>query len=164
MQEFLKMISSNSAYIFAALIVMIIILLILHIKNARRLKNLQDKYDNFMNGSGDQNIEELLQNYLKDLHIVQGEQAKLIKFTNDIYENMKLCIQNIGVVRYNPFDDMGGDFCFAIALLDNNHNGIILNGIHSRETTHVYAKSVTKGMSEYKLSEEEQQALKQAII
>ena len=67
------------------------------------------------------------------------------------------------MVRYSAFKDTGSDLSFALALLDENNNGVVLNGIYSREMSNIYAKPVEQAKSHYTLSEEEQQAIQQAI-
>lgn len=71
-------------------------------------------------------------------------------------------LQKTAVVRFNPFRNTGGDQSFVLALLDNHDTGFLLTSIHSREGTRVYVKPVQYGNSEYTLSTEEQEALKQA--
>ena len=76
---------------------------------------------------------------------------------------MTKCIQKVGIVRYNAFKDTGSDLSFALALLDENNDGVVLNGIYSREMSNIYAKPVKNGKSSYTISEEEQQAINDAI-
>ena len=61
-------------------------------------------------------------------------------------------IQKVGLIRYNPFDEMGGNLCFALALLDGNDNGVVLNGIHSRTGSFTYAKPIEMGVSSFSAS------------
>jgi hypothetical protein len=72
-------------------------------------------------------------------------------------------IQKVGVVRYNPFADAGGDQSFAIALLDSQGTGIVVSSLHSRTETRVFAKPVQAGRSRYPLSDEEQDAIRKAL-
>ena len=72
-------------------------------------------------------------------------------------------MQKVGFVRYNAFKDTGSELSFALAILNRNNTGIILNGIYSRETSNIYAKSIENGKSEYRLSEEETIALNEAL-
>ena len=67
------------------------------------------------------------------------------------------------MVRYSAFKDTGSDLSFALAMLDDNNNGVILNGIYSREMSNIYAKQVTNGTAVNKLSEEEKEALQKAL-
>lgn len=72
-------------------------------------------------------------------------------------------IQRVGLVRFNPFEDTGGNQSFALALLDAGGTGVIVSSLHSRTGTRVYAKSITAGRSDGALSEEESAALRQAL-
>jgi hypothetical protein len=72
-------------------------------------------------------------------------------------------IQKVGVIRYNPFADAGGDQSFAIALLDAHGTGIVVSSLHSRTETRVFAKPVQAGRSRYPLSDEEQEAIRKAL-
>lgn len=71
-------------------------------------------------------------------------------------------IQHVGLVRYNPFGDTGGNQSFALALLDADADGIVLSSLHSRTTTRVYVKAILNGRSDATLSEEELAALRDA--
>ncbi len=68
-----------------------------------------------------------------------------------------------GIVKYDAFDDVGGKLSFAIALLDKNNTGFILNAIHSRDNCFFYIKEIVKGESYILLSSEEMDALRQAV-
>lgn len=71
-------------------------------------------------------------------------------------------IQKMSLVRFNPFEEMGGDHSFSVALLDGNDTGIIITGLHTRERTRVYIKDVKKGKTRYELSKEEKRVLAKA--
>lgn len=75
---------------------------------------------------------------------------------------MKYCTQKVGVVRYNAIEKVGADLSFAIAMLDAEDNGIVLNGIYSRDGSYVYSKPVQNGQSTYQLSDEEKEAIRLA--
>lgn len=68
-------------------------------------------------------------------------------------------LQKMGIVRFNPFKDTGGDHSFSVALLDGKDTGLILTGLHTRERTRLYLKAVKKGKSEHDLSREEKEAV-----
>ncbi len=73
-------------------------------------------------------------------------------------------VQRLGVVRFNPFEDTGSNQSFALALLNDRGDGVVISSLHSRQSTRIYLKPVNGGRSETALSEEEAQALKQAGI
>lgn len=71
----------------------------------------------------------------------------------------KFHIQKLGLVRFNPFKETGGDHSFSLVLLDAKDTGIVITGLHTRERTRIYMKTVKEGKSEFELSEEEKKAL-----
>jgi hypothetical protein len=72
-------------------------------------------------------------------------------------------IQRVGLVRYNPFEDTGGNQSFALALTDGRGDGFVISSLHSRTGTRVYAKTVSQGRSDGALSAEEREALRLAL-
>jgi hypothetical protein len=75
----------------------------------------------------------------------------------------KRAFQRVGLVRFNPFEDTGGNQSFALALLDGHGNGVVLSSLHARTGTRVYAKTLTGGRAEATLSSEETEALNRAL-
>jgi hypothetical protein len=71
-------------------------------------------------------------------------------------------VQHVGVVRYNPFEDTGSNQSFALALLDDRADGVVISSLHSRQATRLYLKPISGGRSEAALSAEETEALKKA--
>ncbi len=129
-----------------------------------RFSSLNRKYNNFMRKLGSSNsLEEDLQVYMSRVEKVEKQNAKTAKHVKNIEDNLTKCIQKVGMVRYSAFKDTGSDLSFALALLDENDNGVVLNGIYSREMSNIYAKPVEKGQSTYTISEEEAQAIEKAI-
>lgn len=72
-------------------------------------------------------------------------------------------LQHVGLVRFNPFGDVGGDQSYAVALLDGERSGVVLSSIYSRAGVRTYAKSVLDGASTHTLSDEEEAAIAQAL-
>jgi len=73
-------------------------------------------------------------------------------------------VQRVGLVRYNPFEDTGGNQSFALALLDGDANGVMLTSLHSRQATRVYLRTIVAGRCDAALSGEEAEALRQAGV
>ena len=76
-----------------------------------------------------------------------------------IEEDGKFHIQKVGLIRFNPFKELGGDHSFSLAILDSHDSGIIITSLHTRDRTRVYMKDVKKGKSGFELSSEEKKAL-----
>jgi len=71
-------------------------------------------------------------------------------------------VQRVGIVRFNPFEDTGGDQSFVVALLDAASNGVLLTSLHARAGTRIYLRTVIGGACDVTLSAEEVEALRQA--
>ncbi|MDP4007304.1 MAG: DUF4446 family protein, partial [bacterium] len=103
----------------------------------------------------------------------QKELAKRVKFLEERLERIgkelvelqkghEKSITKIGMVRFNPFGEIGGDQSFSIALLDSEDSGIVVTSHYGKDMQRVYAKPVKLGKAEYSLSEEEEEAIKKA--
>ena len=126
--------------------------------------SLNKKYKKFMKKLGEgKSIEEDLENYMYRVERIEKQHAEILGNIKSIEYNMEGCFQKIGIVRYSAYKDTGSDLSFAIALLDNNNSGIILNGIYSRELSNIFAKPIEKGTCKYTLTDEEKKALEQAM-
>jgi len=125
---------------------------------------LKNKYNKFMKKIGNgKNIEEDLENYMYRVERVERQNAEIISYCKNLDDEVAKCIQKVGMVRYSAFKDTGSDLSFAVAMLDENNDGVVFNGIYSREMSNIYAKPVKGGNSEYTLSEEEREAIRRAI-
>ncbi|MDP3778934.1 MAG: DUF4446 family protein [bacterium] len=72
-------------------------------------------------------------------------------------------IQKTGFVRFNPFQDTGGDNSFILVLLDRTNTGVVLSSLYMREGIRLYAKSVEGGKPKHVLSEEEKRVLEDTM-
>lgn len=117
----------------------------------------------FLKGRKVKDLEEVISEQLKRMKKTEGDVKKLFKWNKDLQETCDISITKVGLVRFNPFKDTGGDQSFVIALLDSNNNGLVLSSLYTREGTRIYTKPIKKGTSTYHLTKEEEQAIKKAI-
>lgn len=137
-----------------------VILAILVIINIIYTIMMKKKYLDFMKRLGNgKNLDEMLKKYLDDVREIKKDNSEIKAYYTKLDNDIDTCIQKIGLVRYNAFKDVGSDLSFAIAMLDRNDNGVILNGLYGSESSNIYAKPVKNGISKYQLSEEEKTAL-----
>ena len=87
---------------------------------------------------------------------------ELTKRVNLVEADGKLHVQKIGLVRFNPFRELGSDHSFSLAILDGEDSGTIITSLHTRDRTRVYMKAIKNGKSDADLSEEEKKALVKA--
>ena len=162
MENIIEMLKKDE-FILAMAIIMVVLLLAFIIIMIR-FSILNKRYKNFMKKLGKgENIEEDLQNYIYKVDRVEKQNAEISGQVNTIKQDLTKCIQKVGMFRYSAFKDTGSDLSFTLALLDENNDGVVLNGIYSREMSNIYAKPVKDGLSSYILSDEEKEAIRRAI-
>jgi hypothetical protein len=104
-------------------------------------------------------IEDVLEDCLSKVNGVVDKNKEIEYQLNTVERNMYYCVQKVGIVRYNGFDNVGSDLSFSIAMLDNNDDGIVLSSLYSRDSSSSYAKPIKVCKSKYALSVEELKAI-----
>lgn len=123
------------------------------VKLDRRYRRFISKFEK------EDNIEDTLRKYIDKVGEI-NEENKLIKANvKSLERQLTGCVQRIGMVRYNAFEDVGSELSFALAVLDNNENGYVLNAVYGRNSSSIFAKPIEGGTSSYTLSDEEIKAL-----
>jgi len=120
-------------------------------------------YRRLTQGVKKKNIFSVLNKLNKDFNSEVEKTEELGKKVTEIEKDIPCHIQKIGLVRFNPFAETGGNQSFCLALLDDNENGLVISSLHSRENTRVYAKPVKTGQEAgYPFSDEEKRAVQGA--
>ncbi len=160
----IELINGYLPYAMAFFICLNIVLIIILAFYIRKVNKLRRRFERFMTpNSKNHNVEAMLLENIKVMNEIKQEN-QLIKLEQDyINGRLKTCIQYMGIVRYNTFEDVGGDLSYAIALMDENKNGVVLNSLYYRQGCYTYGKPIIAGESKYQLSEEEQEAINKAI-
>ena len=148
---------------FYLIAIVILILLAWNIFLQIRLEKTRKRIKIFFKGKKTKDLEEVMTEQFRRIKGAEGNIKELFKWNEDLQEIVDISIQKVGVVRFNPFKDTGGDQSFAIALLDKSNNGLVISSLYGREGTRIYTKPIEKGNSTYHLSEEEKQAIQKAI-
>ena len=152
---------NNVIYILFGII---IILLLAFLVLLGKVIGLNKRYKKFMvKLGGGKDIQEDLENYMYRVERVEKQNADILNQINGLDKDLEGCIQKVGILRYSAFQDTGSDLSFTLALLNEDDNGVVFNGIYSREMSNIYAKPIENGKSKYTLSEEEKEAIKRAI-
>ncbi len=155
----------STEVLVVVLIVLTAALLALCIVNTVTIFKVKNRVNKFFGERGGlRDVETMLEEHLENNKMLDQKFDMISESIESINARLAKCLQNVSLVRYNPFEDMGGDFSYALALLDENYDGIILNGLHARDYCHTYAKSIEGLNSEYPLSKEEKQALTKAAM
>jgi len=121
--------------------------------------SLEWRLKKFFQGKNAKTLEGTLINITKELNRLDIEQKKMAEHIEAIEKRLKQSIQTVNTVRFNPFENSGSNQSFAIALLDENGDGVVISSLYSRDKVNVYAKPIVDYKSEYRLSNEEKEAI-----
>lgn len=120
-------------------------------------------YNRLTKGTNKGTLREVLEKILKSLEVSDQRIDELVKRAERAEIEGLTHIQKVGLLRFNPFEEVGGDQSFILALLNGENDGIVLTSLHSRTGTRWYGKAVKKGVGvEHELSNEEKEALRRA--
>ena len=150
-------ISVSSAIVLA--LSLLIWNIFLHLSISRVKKNQRELFS----GKEAKNLEQVVLSHVKGIKELDRDIQDLYGISNQIHNLASRSVHKVGMIRFNPFKDLGGDQSFSVALLDGQDNGVVISSLHTREGTRVYAKAIEKGKAiKHPLSDEEQEAIKKA--
>ena len=152
--KILNALGIDPAFIFLFMLILFVVLFILYVNVTMKYNRLKNSYATFMKGKDGKSLEQSLKDKFEEAEAV-------LKFTN---RKLETNYQKVGIVKYDAFNEMGGKLSFALAMLDGNDSGWIINAMHSREGCYTYVKEIVKGESYVELAEEEAEALDKAIF
>ncbi len=145
--------------VLAIVLAVVVVALVL---TARSLARVRARVDALTAGSDGASLEAVLASSLQRVDRVGRDLDGVATRTTSLETLGRSAIRNVGLVRFNPFEDTGGNQSFALALLDADGDGIVLSSLHARSGTRVYAKAVVGGRSDAALSDEEGEAIRLA--
>ena len=146
------------SYVIIFLILLIFISWIIAIAALSKYNRLDKKYKRFMGG----NDAKALESYITELITLNQENEEMIHKMNEM-EKEWYNFQKIGLNKYDAFQEMGGNLSFALALLDENNNGFLINSVHNIQSSYCYAKEIKNGICKINLSKDEEIALSKAL-
>ena len=160
--DFLTMIGLGGVdigYILLGIVAVLLILLVILIVLIVKYNKIKKRYDKFMRGKNASSLEDDMHGVFEDMKLLKNNVDRNKKDIRILYKNMERTFQKLGIVKYDAFNQMGGQLSFSLALLDENNDGFIINSVHSSEGCYSYTKQIKGGTSSISLGEEEQQAL-----
>lgn len=149
--------------IFVVLLMVIGFLFCLVIINMVQISKLKRRVKQLVHNEDGMSIETVVHQYYGDIEEIKMSQSAIMAKQKEIQGTLLHCITKMGVIRFNPFGEVGGNQSFAIALLDSENTGIVISSLYGRDSSRFYGKPVVKGNSQYQLSDEEMEAVERAI-
>lgn len=152
-----------SYILIGILFITVFFLLLLLFRMKGRILYLEKKYSKLLQGEKVSSMETIILKRFAEIDMLKKSTRTVADSLNAIGHMCEVSLQKIGLVKYDAFDDVGGNLSYALAMLDRNNNGVIINVIHSKDRCFTYAKEVIKGKVYTVLSGEEQEALNKAL-
>lgn len=156
-------ITANMKNIVMGLAGLSAVLLIWNICLQVSLSGLKKRYRQMM--TGDQtgkDFEQMLMTHIAKTDRVASENVDIRQELRRLSDLLNISINKIGIIRFSAFADTGSDLSYAVALLDQNNDGLVFSSIFGREDSRSYVKPIKNGVSTYTLTGEEQDAIRQA--
>jgi len=154
---------NNLMFIVAGMGILMVIMYVFILNLYMDVRRMKKRYKKMMTGVESGNLERMLIGHIDEVQRVKEQNTALEVENKKISDLLQQALTRVGMVRFRAFEDMGGDLSYAVAMLDSHNNGVILSSVFGREGSQAYAKPIENGSSTYKLTEEEQQALREAM-
>ena len=127
-----------------------------------RLGRLTRLYTRLTKGTSGGNLEEILHGYMGTVEDVASTSTSVKDRIDAIDQRQRTCLNRVGLVRFDAFEEVGGEQSFAVVVLDSERNGLALSSVYSRSDVRVYAKHIRCGQPSHPLTKEEEKAMAQA--
>lgn len=157
------LVSANIGAIVGGLVIVVLALAFAVVGLIRRVRKLGRRLESLTQGSDESSLEAVLGSHLQEVRRAVSDVDVVSGRTGVLERDMQTSFGRMALVRFNPFEDTGGNQSFALALLDGRGDGFVVSSLHARAGTRVYAKAIAGGSSEAALSDEESEALRQAL-
>ena len=149
---------------FLLLLVFCGVLLVLVLKQRKELRELDKRLRRLTRGKNATSLETEIIHLFETNDVLTETAHDLLRRMEAQEKKLSCCYCKAGLIKYDAFNQMGGKLSFALALLNEEDDGLILNSVHSPEGNYTYVKEVNGGRSEMELATEEQQALNRALV
>ena len=141
----------------------LLIVLVYMIKISMKMSRFIKKYKMFMRGLDGASLERAFAARFNQMDLLEENSRNHMEEIRKIKEVQNITLNKVAIVKYDAFKEMGGKLSFALAMLDKENNGFVMNAIHSSDGCNTYVKEIVKGESYVVLGEEEKEALRQAV-
>ena len=141
----------------------LLIVLVYMIKISMKMSRFIKKYKMFMRGMDGASLERAFAARFNQMDLLEENSRNHMEEIRKIKEVQNITLNKVAIVKYDAFKEMGGKLSFALAMLDKENNGFVMNAIHSSDGCYTYLKEIVKGESYVVLGEEEKEALRQAV-
>lgn len=153
---------ANRPEIAAGLALTVILLAVMTVISTWQAARFRKRWNDALRGVNGKQLEEILYECLRRVSQTEETVREHRQRIESLQDQADGCLQRVGVVKFDAFDDIGGQQSFVVALLNEKGDGVAVSGLHSRQEMRVYAKTISSDRKDEFLSAEEAQAIKVA--
>src|SRR5579884_446280 len=160
--NFVHFVNSHAVVVLGVVAFLWLILAIWIARVQRRAHRAEEQLHAVLHGVSGENVPIMLADYLGIVRQTARTVEQVHREHREIASRFPTAVRHVGLVRFSPFHDTGGDQSFALALLDSRGDGVVVTALHSRSESRLYAKPIERGRSTYALTPEEMEAMARA--
>ncbi len=154
----------DPAIFIIVLIIAVIVLIVMLRNQSRKITQLTRRIDRFMQDSDSaESFEEDIVQMYSDHKLLTEDIRRNQEAIRNINDKLVFAIRHVGIVKYDAFNHMGGNLSYAVAMLDDNRDGMVMNTVQSVDGCYTYCKIITAGKPDVELGKEEKEALEKAL-
>jgi hypothetical protein len=162
--EILNRLGFDPGWLMLVLLVLMVFILLYLASVSMKMSRFMRRYKLFMRGRDGVSLEKAFESEFIEVERIAEQNKNQASEIANLKEMIDRTPMKTGIVKYDAFPDVGGRMSFALAMLDMNNTGFVINAIHSKEGCYTYIKEIVKGESYIVLGEEEKEALRQAVV
>lgn len=144
-------------------ILAVIVLFIMNMNNKKMIAKLTKRVDDLTSGGDGKSLEAELDQIIEENRRLLDDSDRNSEDIRKLFERLKAVYQKMSIVKYDAYEQLGGEMSAVVVLLDENDNGVLLNNVYSPEGGYVYTREIEKGKCRHELGAEEEQALAEAL-
>jgi hypothetical protein len=161
-QALLLIYESYGFYLWLFVLLLILVSFLWLAAQHRRVSGLRRSYAALLTGADGQNLGELLSMYVEQMRLAGSKAEQLSRTSDRLESQVKGSIQRLELLRFNAYEGIGGEQSFALVLLDDEGDGVVISSLQGRGDNRLYAKPIKRWKSAYTLSAEEKEAITRA--
>ena len=145
------------------LFLIILVMIVLLSKQKKRISFLSERIDNLTSGEGGESLEAELDQIIMDNERLLKDSKKNTEDIRKIFSRLKTVYQKMAIVKYDAYEQLGGEMSAVVVILDEENSGVLINNVYSTEGGYVYTREIENGKCKHELGTEEQEALSKAV-
>jgi hypothetical protein len=123
---------------------------------------IEHRIKKFFAGTKAKNLEDVMVQISNQMGDLKNTQKEINMHLVTVDDRLGKSIRRVESIRFNPFEDAGSNQSFAVSFINDEGNGVIMSSLYARDRMSIFVKPISKGESEFELSDEEKRVLQRS--